>query len=113
MNVKPTANDPNAAPIGGFCWQQVGTDRVGPASGDPSLNVDPTRDGIEPDIAFTGPSDSVPWVVWYEQNASGIGLNGERDGVRRQGRHATPPSAPTAASTGRSSASRAAAGSST
>ena len=31
------------------------------------------RDAIEPDDAFTGPSDTVPWVVWYEQNP---GLNG-------------------------------------
>jgi hypothetical protein len=53
------------APLGGFCWQQTGIDRV---AGDPSLNVDPTRDGVEPDIAFTGAQDSVPWVVWYEQN---------------------------------------------
>jgi hypothetical protein len=70
--VKPMAADPSAAPIGGFCWQQVGVERLG---GDPSLNVDRTRDGIEPDISFTGPNDSVPWVVWYEQNASGSGLN--------------------------------------
>jgi hypothetical protein len=70
--VKPMAADPSAPPIGGFCWQQVGVERLG---GDPSLNVDRTRDGIEPDIAFTGPNDSVPWVVWYEQNASGAGLN--------------------------------------
>jgi hypothetical protein len=52
--------------IGGFCWQQTGNPRVGPQGADPSLNVDPTRSGIEPDIAFTGASDSVPWVVWYE-----------------------------------------------
>ena len=58
--------------IGGFCFAQVGVERLG---GDPSLNVDRTRDGIEPDIAFTGPNDSVPWVVWYEKNASGAGLN--------------------------------------
>jgi hypothetical protein len=70
--VKPAALDPAAAPVGGFCWQQVGVERLG---GDPSLNVDRTRDGIEPDIAFTGPNDSVPWVVWYEQNASGAALN--------------------------------------
>ena len=70
--VKPAAVDPAVAPVGGFCWQQVGVERLG---GDPSLNVDRTRDGIEPDIAFTGPNDSVPWVVWYEQNASGAGLN--------------------------------------
>ncbi len=60
--------------IGGFCWQQVGIPRVGPGSADPSVNVDPTRDGIEPDIAFTGASDSVPWVVWYETGPSSIGL---------------------------------------
>ncbi len=59
------------APIGGFCWQQVGVERV--AATDPSLNVDPTRDGVEPDIAFTGSNDSVPWVVWYEKGASGVG----------------------------------------
>jgi hypothetical protein len=52
--------------VGKFCFQQVGIDRVqGPAVGqfDPSLNVDPTRSGIETDIAFTGPNDTVPWVV--------------------------------------------------
>src|SRR5213593_2929239 len=44
----------------GFCWQQVGLDRLDPSSptsldkGDPTLNVDPTRSGVEPDIAFTG-----------------------------------------------------------
>jgi hypothetical protein len=53
--------------IGGFCWQQTGIPRFG---GDPSLNVDPTREGIEPDIAFTGKEDSVPWVVWYERGAT-------------------------------------------
>jgi hypothetical protein len=58
--------------IGGFCWQQVGTDRE---SGDPSLNVDRTRNGIEPDIAFTGSNDSVPWVVWYETGTSGDTLH--------------------------------------
>jgi hypothetical protein len=66
--VKPAAADGNAAPIGGFCWQQVGVERLGP---DPSLNVDRTRDGIEPDIAFTGANDSVPWVVWYENGPTG------------------------------------------
>ncbi|MGZ4230040.1 MAG: hypothetical protein ACXVVQ_01275 [Solirubrobacteraceae bacterium] len=54
--------------IGGFCFQQVGVERLGT---DPSLNVDLTRDGVEPDIAFTGANDSVPWVVWYEQNPTG------------------------------------------
>ena len=75
------------APGGGtsvstFCWQQTGVKRLNPgapassATGDPTLNIDPTRDGIEPDFAFTGKTDTVPWVVWYEQNASGIGLRG-------------------------------------
>jgi hypothetical protein len=70
VGVKPAAVDPTAAPIGGFCWQQVGLDRVGTGGLDPSLNVDPTRDGIEPDIAFTGANDAVPWVVWYETGAT-------------------------------------------
>jgi hypothetical protein len=56
----------NVPAIGGFCWQQTGIPRVGPGSADPSLNVDPTRNGVEPDITFTGANDSVPWVVWYE-----------------------------------------------
>ena len=58
--------------IGGFCWQQTGIPRVGPAGADPSLNVDPTRNGIEPDITFTGANDSVPWVVWYETDSTSI-----------------------------------------
>jgi hypothetical protein len=69
--VKPAAVDPTAAPIGGFCWQQTGIDRFGTPTLDPSLNVDPTRNGIEPDIAFTGPNDAVPWVVWYEKDTTG------------------------------------------
>jgi hypothetical protein len=62
------------APLGGFCWQQTGLDRVGSGTLDPSLNVDPTRNGIEPDIAFTGAQDAVPWVVWYETGTSTMGL---------------------------------------
>ncbi len=58
--------------IGGFCWNQVGVERLG---ADPSQNIDRTRAGIEPDIAFTGPSDTVPWVVWYEKDPSGDGLH--------------------------------------
>ncbi len=60
--------------IGGFCFQQVGLGRVGPGGADPSLSVDVTRNGIEPDIAFTGANDSVPWVVWYEKDPSAAGL---------------------------------------
>ena len=68
-----------AASVSAFCWQQVGADRLAAnggssSSGDPSLNVDPSRDGIEPDIAFTGPSDKVAWVVWYEVGSSALGL---------------------------------------
>ena len=40
---------------------------------DPSLNIDPSRSGIEGDIAFTGPNDTVPWVVWYENSDSNGG----------------------------------------
>jgi hypothetical protein len=69
---------PNAS-VGVFCWQQVGLGRLakgGGASpaGDPTLNVDPSRNGIEPDDAFTGASDTVAWVVWYETGPSAIGL---------------------------------------
>jgi hypothetical protein len=42
---------------------------------DPSQNIDRARDGVEPDIAFTGPNDTVPWVVWYEKGTGGAGLS--------------------------------------
>jgi len=64
--------------VNGFCWQQVGLDRLDPASpspstsGDPSLNIDPTRDGQDPDIAFTGANDTVAWSVWYEEGPTGL-----------------------------------------
>jgi hypothetical protein len=70
--VEPAAAVPSAAPIGGFCWQQVGVERLGV---DPSLNVDRARDGVEPDIAFTGANDAVPWIVWYETGTGGAGLH--------------------------------------
>ncbi|MEZ5101849.1 MAG: hypothetical protein R3C15_19035 [Thermoleophilia bacterium] len=72
--------------VNGFCWQQVGVKRLqanlgtSVANGDPSLNVDPTRDGVEADIAFTGPNDTVPWVVWYEEGDSE--LTGLVDGTK-------------------------------
>jgi hypothetical protein len=59
------------APVGGFCFQQTGIGRFGTPTPDPTLNVDPTRNGVEPDIAFTGASDAVPWVVWYEKDDTG------------------------------------------
>ena len=75
--------DPGQGANGGFCFQQVGIDRLDSGAGakpaqsnDPTLNVDPSRDGVEPDMAFTGGGDTVPWVVWYEQNPSGVGLRG-------------------------------------
>jgi hypothetical protein len=58
--------------VGGFCFQQAGIPRVGAGGADPSLNVDPTRNGVEPDIVFTGSQDSVPWVVWYEKEPTSI-----------------------------------------
>ena len=61
--------------VGGFCFQQTGVGRVGPGGHDPSLNVDPTRNGVEPDIAFTGVQDGVTWVVWYEKGKSDLPLN--------------------------------------
>jgi hypothetical protein len=70
----------SGTPVNAFCFQQTGLKRLSAtsltssATGDPTLNVDPTRSGVEPDMAFTGPNDTVPWVVWYEQNNSGIGL---------------------------------------
>jgi hypothetical protein len=69
----------SANSVSAFCWQQVGLDRLDPnggtsATGDPTLNIDPSRDGIEPDIAFTGPTDKVAWVVWYEVGDSHLGL---------------------------------------
>jgi hypothetical protein len=62
-----------------FCWQQVGLERLRQTGSfttptDPTLNIDPSREGVEPGNAFTGPSDTVPWVVWYEEDPSHIGL---------------------------------------
>jgi hypothetical protein len=72
----PSAN----ASVSSFCWQQVGLKRVDASSldfnanGDPSLDIDPKRDGVNPDFAFTGAGDTVPWVVWYEENTGTTGL---------------------------------------
>jgi hypothetical protein len=73
---EPSAN----ASVSQFCWEQTGLKRISASTldfqigGDPSLNIDPKRDGIEPDIAFTGPADTVPWVVWYEKGTGTPGL---------------------------------------
>ena len=73
----PAATKPNhGSSVGNFCFQQVGIERVqGPGAGqlDPSLNIDPSRSGIEGDIAFTGPNDTIPWTVWYENSDSNGG----------------------------------------
>jgi hypothetical protein len=76
VGTKPAGGTPE----GGFCWQQVGVERSPLSSpSEPSLNVDPSRAGIEPDIAFTGPNDAVPWVVWYETGKGGhFGVSNER-----------------------------------
>jgi hypothetical protein len=67
------------ASVSQFCWQQVGLDRLqkdggSSATGDPTLNIDPSRNGVEPDIAFTGANDTVAWTLWYEKDNSNIGL---------------------------------------
>src|SRR5947208_6897758 len=65
--------------MNGFCFQQVGLERFASAQStppddtvDPSLNIDPTRAGVKPDIAFTGKDDKVVWTVWYEEGESKI-----------------------------------------
>jgi hypothetical protein len=75
----PVGTKPGGAgtPVGGFCWQQTGIERV-ESNTKPSLNVDITRQGVEPDIAFTGSNDTVPWVVWYEQAAGQFSVTNER-----------------------------------
>jgi hypothetical protein len=78
VGTKPTGG----VDVNGFCWQQVGLDRLNPSgplpsdTRDPTLNIDPTRSGVEPAIAFTGPNDTVAWVVWYEEDPTQI------DGLR-------------------------------
>jgi hypothetical protein len=73
VGTKPAGPGP---PVGGFCWQQTGIERV-TGTTKPSLNVDITRQGVEPDIAFTGSNDTVPWVVWYEQGPGQFAVSNE------------------------------------
>jgi hypothetical protein len=74
----PVGTKPSGgAPLGGFCFQQTGVERMN-GNADPSLNVDTTRNGIEPDIAFTGTDDKVPWVVWYETDPGALGNDNEQ-----------------------------------
>ena len=39
-----------------------------------TLNVDPSRNGIEPDIAFTEPTTRSRGSSWYETDPSALGL---------------------------------------
>src|SRR3954465_13594979 len=56
-----TGFKPSSAASGSACCrQQAGLGRLAKdggssAAGDPTLNVDPSRNGVEPDISFTGP----------------------------------------------------------
>jgi hypothetical protein len=61
---------PGAGQRGSFSWHLQGPDR-GPVGLGPTLNIERERDGVHPDIAFTGPSNTVPWVVWYEEDPAG------------------------------------------
>ncbi len=78
--VCPAGTKPaGGAPVGGFCWQQVGVERSSISNPtEPSINVDLRRSGIEPDITFTGVNDAVPWVVWYEVDPGRFGVDNER-----------------------------------
>jgi len=74
-----TGFKPSAANnLNGFCFQQVGLERLDSGqlppdhTNDPSLNIDPTRAGVEPDIAFTGKDDTVVWTVWYEEDPTAV-----------------------------------------
>ena len=55
--------------IGGFCFQQTGARPGRPGSADPSLNVDPTRDGdrARHRLHRRRGRTRCPWVVWYEK----------------------------------------------
>src|SRR5438046_3078466 len=62
--------------VNGFCFQQVGLERLDPngptalATGGPTLNIDPTRSGAENPRVAAGKlkpgGATVPWVVWQE-----------------------------------------------
>ena len=48
--------EPDNRVQGGFRWQAVGD----------ALNFDPARTGNQPDLAFGGAGETVPWVAWTE-----------------------------------------------
>lgn len=49
--------EPDNRVQGGFRWQAVGD----------VLNFDPGRAAVQPDLAFGGAGNTVPWVAWLEQ----------------------------------------------
>ena len=77
--------------VSNFCWQQVGLKRVDAtsldfsANGDPSLNIDPKRDGIEPDFAFTGTRTPCRGSCGTRR-ATARDAASQRAGLRGQGR---------------------------
>ena len=105
VNAPCTGFKPSANPtVSTFCWQQVGLDRLAQnggssTTGDPTLNVDPSRDGVEPDIAFTGGNDTVGMGALVREEPKPHRPAQQRAGVRREDRPG--PQAPTADSTGR------------
>jgi hypothetical protein len=100
--VNPAKPESSTGAVAAFCWQQVGVERLGSGQAsppnntvDPSQDVDTTRDGVEPDIAFTGSSDTVPWVVWYEEGTTGTtGPNALHDNEMVFAAKAAAPSSP-------------------
>ncbi len=52
--------------VGGFRWIRVGATTIGQETG---LNVDSTRNAQNPDIVFSGPNNTTPWVTWFEDES--------------------------------------------
>jgi len=51
--------------IGGFRWDFVGVEH----NGEPTVNVDPARDGLRPTGVFAETGNAVPWLTWTEIGA--------------------------------------------
>ena len=49
--------------LGGFRWEFVGQLRD---HDEPSLNIDPKRDGLHPVGVFAETGNAVPWITWHE-----------------------------------------------
>ncbi len=54
--------EPDNRAQGGFRWQAVGD----------ALNFDPARTGNQPDLAFGGAGETVPWVAWTEMGGERV-----------------------------------------